>query len=209
MTTTGRLPRARSVGGPQTGPRRVRVRTTVLLAVSTALAVVVLLPDRVGLDRVLPFAVFAALRPDLAAGIGVLALVLLVLRRRWWPFLVPALVVAVVAGALVVPRAVAQPAPPPGGTELTVLELNAFEGHADARTIADLARAQHADLIVLPESGERIAHGSSPCCRSTARGPTSRRACPTCAGSSWPPRPAPGPSPPAPSSSTPATRGRR
>jgi endonuclease/exonuclease/phosphatase (EEP) superfamily protein YafD len=64
--------------------------------------------------------------------------------------------VAVVAGALVVPRAVAQPAPPPGGTELTVLELNAFEGHADARTIADLARAQHADLVVLPESGERM-----------------------------------------------------
>jgi endonuclease/exonuclease/phosphatase (EEP) superfamily protein YafD len=156
MTTTGRLPRARSAGSPGSGPRRSRGRVTVLLAVATVLAVVVLLPDRLGLDRVLPFAVFAALRPDLAVGIGVLALVLLVLRRRWWPLLVPALVVAVVAGGLVVPRAIAQPAPPPGGTELTVLELNAFEGHADARTIADLARAQHADLVVLPESGERM-----------------------------------------------------
>jgi endonuclease/exonuclease/phosphatase (EEP) superfamily protein YafD len=156
MTTTGRLPRARSTGSTGTGPRRGRVGVAVLLAVSTVLAVLVLLPDRFGLDRVLPFAVFAALRPDLAVGIGALALVLLVLRRRWWPLLVPALVVAVVAGALVVPRAVARPAPPPGGTELTVLELNAFEGHADARTIADLARAQHADLVVLPESGERM-----------------------------------------------------
>lgn len=125
-----------------------------LLALATLLAVVVLLPDRFGLDRVLPFAVFAALRPDLAAGIGGLALVLLVVRRRWWPVLVPALVVAVVAGAIVVPRAVPGPTPPPGGTELTVLELNAFEGHADAPTIAALARARGADLVVLPESGE-------------------------------------------------------
>jgi endonuclease/exonuclease/phosphatase (EEP) superfamily protein YafD len=154
MTTTGRLPRARSAGSRDTRPRRGRVRITVVLAISTVLAVVVLLPDRLGLDRVLPFAVFAALRPDLAVAIGGLALVLLVLRRRWWPLLAPALVVAVVAGALVVPRAVAQPVAPPGGTELTVLELNAFEGHADARTIADLARAQQADLVVLPESGE-------------------------------------------------------
>jgi endonuclease/exonuclease/phosphatase (EEP) superfamily protein YafD len=156
MTTTGRLPHARHTGSREAGPRRGRGRVAVLLAASTVLAVVVLLPDRVGLDRMLPFAVFAALRPDLAVGVGVLALVLLALRRRWWPLLVPALVVAVVAGALVVPRALAQPAPPPGGTELTVLELNAFEGHADARTVAALARARHADLVVLPESGERM-----------------------------------------------------
>jgi endonuclease/exonuclease/phosphatase (EEP) superfamily protein YafD len=156
MTTTGRLPHARHTGSREAGPRRGRGRVAVLLAASTVLAVVVLLPDRVGLDRMLPFAVFAALRPDLAVGVGVLALVLLVLRRRWWPLLVPALVLAVVAGALVVPRALAQPAPPPGGTELTVLELNAFEGHADARTVAALARARHADLVVLPESGERM-----------------------------------------------------
>jgi endonuclease/exonuclease/phosphatase (EEP) superfamily protein YafD len=124
--------------------------------VATLLAVVVLLPDRLELDHVLPFAVFAALRPDLAVGIGGVALVLLALRRRWWPVLVPALVVAVVAGAVVAPRAVADPAPPPGGTELTVLELNAFEGHADARAVAALALARHADLVVLPESGERM-----------------------------------------------------
>ncbi len=161
MTTTGRLPRARSAGdgeGPAgvPGPRRRGVRLAALLVLATVVAVGVLLPDRVGLDHELPFAVFAALRPDLAVGIGGLALVLLVLRRRWWPLLVPVIVVAVVAGAIVVPRAVAAPAPPPGGTDLTVLELNAFEGHADARTVADLARAQHADLVVLPESGERM-----------------------------------------------------
>src|ERR1700712_4285401 len=113
MTTTGRLPRARSAGSRDTGPRRGRVRTGVVLAISTVLAVVVLLPDRVGRDRGLPFAVFAALRPDLAVGIGVLALVLLLLRRRWWPVLVPALVVAVVAGAAVRAPPGAAPAPPP------------------------------------------------------------------------------------------------
>jgi endonuclease/exonuclease/phosphatase (EEP) superfamily protein YafD len=40
-----------------------------------------------------------------------------------------------------------------------VLELNAFEGHADPRAIAALARAQGADLVVLPESGERMRAG--------------------------------------------------
>lgn len=126
------------------------------LVAATVLAVVVLLPDLVGLDRVLPFAATVAFRPSLSVAVAVVALVLLVPRRRWWPALAPVLVVAVVAGALVAPRAVAAPAPPPGGTELTVLELNAFEGHADPGTIAGLARGEHADLVVLPESGERL-----------------------------------------------------
>jgi endonuclease/exonuclease/phosphatase (EEP) superfamily protein YafD len=155
MTTTGRRPRARSAEGDGPGAT-IRRRRILVLAVASVLAVVVLLPDRLGLDRELPFAVFAALRPDLAAVLGGVALVLLVARRRWWPALVPVLVVAVVAGALVVPRAVAAPAPAPGGTALTVLELNAFEGHADARAVAALALARHADLVVMPESGERM-----------------------------------------------------
>ncbi|HEY2224206.1 endonuclease/exonuclease/phosphatase family protein [Actinomycetospora sp.] len=157
MTTTGRPSRARSAGDGGRPPGTAHpARRAVTLAVAAVLAVVVLLPDVFGLDRYLPFAVTAALRPSLSVAVAVVALILLGLRGRWWPVLVPALVVAVVAGALVVPRAIAQPAPPPGGTELTVLELNAFEGHADARTIADLARSEHADLVVLPESGERM-----------------------------------------------------
>ena len=158
MTTTGRPSRARSADRPggRAGPGRRASRVVAGLTLATALAVVVLLPDLFGLDRYLPFTVVAALRPALTVAVGVLALVLLVLRRRWWPVLVPVLVAAVVAGALVAPRAVAQPPPPPGGTELTVLELNAFEGHADPRAIAGLARSEHADLVVLPESGERM-----------------------------------------------------
>jgi endonuclease/exonuclease/phosphatase (EEP) superfamily protein YafD len=156
MTTTGRLGRPRPDEPPVPERPRPRTRRVVAVVVATVLAALVLLPDLVGLDRVLPFAVTVALRPPLAVIVAVLAVVLLVLRRRWWPVLVPVLAVAVVAGAVVAPRAIAQPAPPPGGTELTVLELNAFEGHADPRTIADLARADHADLVVLPESGERM-----------------------------------------------------
>lgn len=155
MTTTGRLARARSVDDPSSSGAG-RARRAVSLLVAGVLAVVVLLPDLFGVDRFLPFAVTAALRPALSVAVAVVALLLLGLRGRWWPVLVPALVVAVVAGALVVPRAIAGPAPPAGGTELTVLELNAFEGHADVATIADLARSEHADLVVLPESGERM-----------------------------------------------------
>lgn len=89
VTTTGRPPRARLAGGDGGLPTGRRARVAVLLAVATLLAVVVLLPDRLGLDHVLPFAVAAALRPDLAVGVGGVALVLLALRRRWWPVLVP------------------------------------------------------------------------------------------------------------------------
>ncbi|MCD2192343.1 endonuclease/exonuclease/phosphatase family protein [Actinomycetospora endophytica] len=156
MTTTGRPSRARPDDGPPSPGGRASRGVVVAILVATVLAVVVLLPDLFDLDRVLPFAVTAALRPSESVIVAVVALLLLALRRRWWPVLVPVLAVAVVAGAVVVPRAIAGPAPPPGGTELTVLELNAFEGHADPRTIANLARSEHADLVVLPESGERM-----------------------------------------------------
>lgn len=154
MTTIRRLRRPRPPEEPSATGGRAPLGTVTALVVSTVLAVVVLLPDLFGLDQVLPFAATAALRPTLSVAVALVALVALALRRRWWPVLAPALVVAVVGGALVAPRAVAQAAAPPGGTELTVLELNAFEGHADPGTIAALARTERADLVVLPESGE-------------------------------------------------------
>jgi endonuclease/exonuclease/phosphatase (EEP) superfamily protein YafD len=171
MSTTARPP---SAGPDATGPawrsrpvdapwHRVptpsggRSRRRLLGAVvATALAVVVLLPDLFGLDRVLPFAVFAALRLPLAVGTWVLGVGLLALRPRWWPPLAGVLAVAVLAVALVVPRAIPSTGPPPGGTELTVLELNSFEGHADPRAIAATALGAGADLVVLPEAGDRM-----------------------------------------------------
>ncbi len=146
-------------------PRPRAVRGAILrVAVPVVLAAGLLLPDLVGLDRWLPFAVFVALRPVLTAltVVGVAA-ALLWRRRRAAPRrtsgllgLVGVAAVAVVAATLVVPRAVPDPAPPPGGTELTVLELNVYEGGADVATVAAIIDRAHPDLVVLPEAGERF-----------------------------------------------------
>jgi len=129
-----------------------------------ALAVLVLLPDLLGLDRHLPFAVFTALRPALTVvGAVVVVLVAVVARRRLRASGVVGLVgvagvavVVVVAAAFVVPRVIPSESPPPGGTPLTVLEFNAFEGKADVAVLADVVRRERPDLVVLPEAGERF-----------------------------------------------------
>jgi endonuclease/exonuclease/phosphatase (EEP) superfamily protein YafD len=129
------------------------------------LAAAVLLPDLVALDRWLPFAVTVALRPALTAGTAVLVLLLALWRwrrrgtspRRAGPVALAGVALVVgVAAALVVPRAVAADPPPPGGTPLTVLSFNAFEGRADVAVLADLVRRERPDLVVLPEAGDRF-----------------------------------------------------
>ncbi|MFC5141890.1 endonuclease/exonuclease/phosphatase family protein [Actinomycetospora rhizophila] len=137
--------------------RRVLVRAVL----PVALAVLLLLPDLLGLDRHLPFAVFTALRPALTVAAAALLVGVVAVRRRRLqrPGVVGlagvAAVVAVAAG-LVVPRAVPVAAPPPGGTPLTVLEFNAFEGRADVDVLASVVRRERPDLVVLPEAGERF-----------------------------------------------------
>lgn len=135
-----------------------RRRTVVGPVVAVVLAGAVLLPDLVGIDRHLPFAVFAALRPALTvlAGAGVVAagVVLAVRRRRPGLALGGVAAVVVVAAVCVVPRAVPADPPPAGGTPLTVLELNAFQGRADVGTLAGVVRRERPDLVVLPEAGE-------------------------------------------------------
>jgi endonuclease/exonuclease/phosphatase (EEP) superfamily protein YafD len=131
------------------------------------LVAAVLLPDLVALDRWLPFAVTVALRPVLTAAAAVLVLLLALLRWRRGPArrragtagaaaLAGTALVVVVAAALVAPRAVAADPPPPGGTPLTVLSFNAFEGRADVAALADLVRRERPDLVVLPEAGDRF-----------------------------------------------------
>jgi endonuclease/exonuclease/phosphatase (EEP) superfamily protein YafD len=149
--------------GPRPSPRR-RVTRVVLGAVApVVLAALVLLPDLVGLDHHLPFAVFTALRPALTVvgAVGVLAvLAVLLVRRRAGAVglagLAGTALVVTVAATAVVPRAVPADPPPPGGTPLTVLEMNVFEGHADVGALAAVIRRERPDVVVLPEAGERF-----------------------------------------------------
>lgn len=140
-----------------------RAAVTVAAALTVVSAVLVLLPDLLGLDRHLPFAVFAALRPALTAVAAVLVVALL--ARRLWrrsfrdagaAALAGVAVVVAVAAGFVVPRAVPDAPPPAGGTPLTVLEMNVFEGKADVAALADVVRRERPDLVVLPEAGERF-----------------------------------------------------
>jgi endonuclease/exonuclease/phosphatase (EEP) superfamily protein YafD len=149
---------ARSVSA---APGRAPRWSTGRLAVGGAgvlLAVVVLLPDLLGLDRLAPFAAVVALRPQLTVATAVSALlVLLGWRRRRWPEACAVLAVCLVAGACVVPRAFAAPSPAPGGRDLTVLSFNVDQGGADVPALAAEIRRARPDLVVLPEAADRFA----------------------------------------------------
>lgn len=156
--------------GPRRRPGRPGpgIRTTLTVALATLGAAAIGLGDLVGLDRVLPFTVFVALRPPLAV-LGVVvapgALAVRTVRavrarrrgrtapRRWWPVGGPVLVVALVMLVLVAPRATAGAAPPTGGTPLRLLEFNVYEGRADPAALAAVIVRERPDLVVLPEAG--------------------------------------------------------
>jgi endonuclease/exonuclease/phosphatase (EEP) superfamily protein YafD len=123
-------------------------------AAATVPAVVLLLPDLLGLDRVAVLAAVVAFRPQAVVATALAALGVVLVRRRWWPAAVPVLVVCAVGGVLVVPRAVAQPAPVAAGPELTVLSFNVDQGSADVAALAAVIRRERPDVVVLPESAD-------------------------------------------------------
>jgi endonuclease/exonuclease/phosphatase (EEP) superfamily protein YafD len=126
----------------------------VIAVVLGVLAAMFLAPEVFGLAEVLPFARLVAFRPVAAVGLLVLAVLVVLMRRRWWPGALAVWLVAAVALGVVVPRAIAGPAPGPGRT-LTLLSFNVYEGHADALALARTIHIARPDLIVLPEAGER------------------------------------------------------
>jgi endonuclease/exonuclease/phosphatase (EEP) superfamily protein YafD len=121
--------------------------------VAVALAVLVLLPDRLKLDRWTPFAQIVAFRPVFAAATVALG-VLMLTRRRAWPSGVALLVVGVVAAMTVLPRTVTDPELAVGRRELSVLSFNVYDGRANAAVLAQMIRDRRPDLVALPEAGE-------------------------------------------------------
>jgi endonuclease/exonuclease/phosphatase (EEP) superfamily protein YafD len=142
---------------PADQPDTGRLRRFVTAALFTLLAAVVTIPDQLfELDRRSPFTQLVSFRPlILVVGAVLLVLLLVVLwfRHRAWPFVAGLTAVLIAGGALVLPRAVADPLPT-SGTPLTVLSFNTYLGHADVRALADLIRAERPDVIALPEAGE-------------------------------------------------------
>jgi endonuclease/exonuclease/phosphatase (EEP) superfamily protein YafD len=126
----------------------------VVLVVVLAVVVLVLFPDRLGLDGWPLLAGAVAIRAQLAAATALVAILLLGWRRcRLLAGVL--LLVALVAGALVVPRLLAPPPAPSAGPVLTVLSFNVERGQADVPALAATIRSARPDVVVLPESAER------------------------------------------------------
>ncbi|MGH3887004.1 MAG: endonuclease/exonuclease/phosphatase family protein [Pseudonocardiaceae bacterium] len=133
---------------------RLLLRARFLAAVvAVALSILVLLPDRLGLDQWTPFAQVVAFRPGLAAATVVLG-VLMLARREAWLSSAALMAVGVLAAVTVLPRTVPGPEPAVGGRKLSVLLFNVYDGRADAAELAQLIRDRRPDLVALPEAGQ-------------------------------------------------------
>ncbi|MEJ2868934.1 endonuclease/exonuclease/phosphatase family protein [Actinomycetospora sp. OC33-EN08] len=143
--------------GPVTVPRRRRLprasRVAAGLVVVVAVAVL-LVPDRLGLDRFLPFVGFVLVRAPATLAVVVIGLLALAVRARWWPTIVPVLVIAGVSTAALVPRLVPDGPAPDDGPDIVVMVQNVDRGSADVPALAAILRERRPDVVVLPEAGE-------------------------------------------------------
>jgi endonuclease/exonuclease/phosphatase (EEP) superfamily protein YafD len=133
--------------------------------VFTLLVAVIALPDLLfGLDQRSPFTQLVAFRPWIligVAGLLVLLLVVMVFERRVLPFVDGVALVLLVGSTMLVPRMVPDPVPA-GGTSLTVLAFNTYEGRADPRQLAALIEQQRPDVVALSEAGVRFSDKLKP-----------------------------------------------
>jgi endonuclease/exonuclease/phosphatase (EEP) superfamily protein YafD len=133
------------------GPRPGRALLGVLVVVVVAL---VLVPDRLGLDGTLPLVAFVLVRAPATILVVVLALLALAVRARWWPTVVPVLLIAAVSVVGLLPRVLPDGPGRDAGPDLVVMTLNVDRGSADVEALSRLLHLRRPDLVVLPEAGE-------------------------------------------------------
>jgi len=147
---------------PESRPPARRVARTLLVGLPLgAGSAVFLAPELFGLASSWPFMQVVAFRLVAAVGLLALAVLTVLIRRRWWPVALVLGAVAGVALSWVLPRALAAP-PPAAGPELTVLSFNVFQGRADPAALAAEIRQSTPDLVVLPEAGQSFARRLNP-----------------------------------------------
>jgi endonuclease/exonuclease/phosphatase (EEP) superfamily protein YafD len=153
--------------GAAPGRRGPRIARRLLIGVALgAPSLLYLAPEVYGLETTSPFVQLVAFRPYLAAAQLLLALIGVLLRRRWWPTAGLVAGVSVVVLGSVLPRAV--PAPPPDGPAagtLTVLTFNVYQGRADVLALAGAMSAYRPDVVVLPEGNEDFEQSLEPLVR--------------------------------------------
>lgn len=133
------------------GPWAARVLLGMLVVAGVAVALV---PDRLGLDGVPPIVGFVLVRAPATILVVVLALLALAARSRWWPTVVPVLLIAAVSVAGLLPRVLRDGPGPDPGPDVVVMTLNVDRGSADVGTLSRLLHLRRPDVVVLPEAGE-------------------------------------------------------
>lgn len=140
---------------PLSGPSPRHAGCRLLIAVVLGvLATVFLMPELFGVAELMPFAQIVAFRLVAAVGLFGSALLMVLVRRRWWRGALAVWVVAAAAVGIVMPRAIAEPVPTSGRT-LTLLSFNVYDGQANVPILARTIYTARPDLVVLPEAGER------------------------------------------------------
>ena len=162
----GRLDAAAPTPPPPLQPTRHKhVLRYAAAVVFTLVVAVFALPDLLfQLDRRSPFVQLVPFRPWVLVAVAallVLLLVVMVFERRVLPFVAGVLVVLLVGGAMILPRVVPDPVPT-GGTTLTVLAFNTYEGRGDAHQLAALIEQQRPDVVALSEAGEPFSNQLAP-----------------------------------------------
>lgn len=125
-------------------------------AVVGALAALVVFADLVGIDHSTPFVQLIAFRPQLAAGLVALAVIVALAGRRAWPVAAALGVVGLLGLLTVLPRATGEPAAAGRDRTLDVLTVNTYLGRADPDSLADTIRSRHPGVVVLPEAGAEL-----------------------------------------------------
>jgi len=136
-------------------PRQVIGRVLLVVILSVA-SVALLFPEWLDLGNSLPFVTVVSFRPAEAAGLVVAALLVVAVKREWWPQASAVGVIAALAlGFVVTSRATSAPPTADSGPVLTLLSFNVYDGHADITALAREILRDRPDLVVLPEAGER------------------------------------------------------
>ncbi|WBQ07214.1 endonuclease/exonuclease/phosphatase family protein [Kribbella sp. CA-293567] len=127
--------------------RRIVLSVLFLLVVALPLY-----PELYGLDEVTPFTQLVSFRPQLLVLVLVLGVAML-LRWNWRIAAGLVILLALTGGALIAPRDLSKPNPPPAGSRvLTVMAANVLGGGADAAEVAKLISTHKPDIVSLPEA---------------------------------------------------------
>jgi endonuclease/exonuclease/phosphatase (EEP) superfamily protein YafD len=139
-----------------------RIVTVVLALLLSAFLLLIVWPQAFGLEAAPVIAQVVSLR-GLDVAIALVAIVVLLILAAWKParrfaltLTIPFVVFALVSVSILGARGFGDPPVAKASSDITVLSWNTKGGAPGATAIAELALAQHADVIALPETTQTM-----------------------------------------------------